>query len=134
MSTGLMSTGLMPILWRAGALALLALSAGGCQALGGGGGVMPASDVGPPPSLRSGLAPREVRTASVDPDGEPLQTNPTRRLDLPRNARADARAADSGPRRVRRDEIEGPVEGGGSAGSLSPSLSPSGGVGVGGRF
>ncbi|WP_336487670.1 hypothetical protein [Methylobacterium nigriterrae] len=129
-----MLTGLTSNLSRAGALALLAASIGGCQALGGGGGVMPASDVGPPPSLRSGLPAREVRTATVDPDGEPLQTAPTRRLDLPRNGRADARAADAGPRRIRRDEIEGTAEGGSSSGGLAPSLSPSGGVGVGGRF
>ncbi|RZM01365.1 MAG: hypothetical protein EOP68_22110, partial [Sphingomonas sp.] len=60
----------------------------GCQALGGalggGGGVMPAAEVGPPPSLRGALPGREARMANVDSDGRPLATAPTRTLDLPK--------------------------------------------------
>ncbi|MER2265606.1 hypothetical protein [Methylobacterium oxalidis] len=119
---------------RACAAALLLAALSGCQALGGGGGVMPASEVGPPPSMRSGLPNREVRTATTDADGAPLQTAPTRRLDLPKNARGEARAADAGPRRIRRDELEGGAEGGSSSGGMAPALSASGGVGLGGRF
>ncbi|GJE41441.1 hypothetical protein [Methylobacterium soli] len=120
---------------RSGLLALLATAAlGGCQAFGGGGGVMPASDLGPPPSLRGSLSNREVRTATTDPDGQPLQTAPTRRLDLPKNARGEARAAEAGPRRIQREEIEGAAAAGSSSGGLAPSLSASGGVGVGGKF
>ncbi|KAB1073521.1 hypothetical protein F6X51_11720 [Methylobacterium planeticum] len=122
-------------------LALLATAAlataalGGCQALGGGGGgVMPASDLGPPPSMRGALSNREVRTPTTDPDGNPLQTAPTRRLDLPQNSRGEARAAEAGPRRIQREEIEGAGGGSSSSGSLAPALSASGGVGVGGKF
>ena len=125
----------LSVLARSGLLALVATAAlGGCQAFGGGGGVMPASDLGPPPSLRSSLPSREVRSATTDPDGQPLQTAPTRRLDLPKNARGEARTAESGLRRIQRDEIEGAAAGGGSSGGLTPSLSASGGVGVGGKF
>ncbi|WP_245930683.1 hypothetical protein [Methylobacterium radiodurans] len=108
---------------------------GGCQALSGSGGVMPAGDVGPPPSLRSSLPNRPVRGANVDEDGRPLQTAPTRSLDLPKNARGETRAAAQAERRIRREDIEGGnAAGGTSSGSMSPALTPSGGVGMGGRF
>ncbi|MDR7038728.1 MULTISPECIES: hypothetical protein [Methylobacterium] len=119
---------------RACAVALVAAGLGGCQALGGGGGVMPATDLGPPPSMRSSLPSRELRTANVDDEGAPLQTAPTRRLDLPKNGRTDTRAADAGQRRIRRDEIEGASEGGATSGGMAPAMSASGGVGLGGRF
>ncbi|MGU3538766.1 hypothetical protein [Methylobacterium sp. A54F] len=124
----------MSLIQRAGAAALVAASLAGCQALGGSSGVMPASDVGPPPSLRSALPGRAMRTTSTDEEGQPLATRPTRQLDLPKNARGEARAADAGPRRIRRDEIEGGAEGGPNSGGLAPSLSPGGGVGLGGKF
>ena len=118
------------------AAAVLCLGAGlgGCQALGGGGGVMPAVEVGPPPSLRSGLPGREARAANVDADGRPIETAPTRRLDLPKDKRGEARASVEGPRRIRRDEIEGDTTSGGSSGGLTPGLTPGGSVGLGGKF
>ncbi|SFG36980.1 hypothetical protein [Methylobacterium gossipiicola] len=125
----------MPFFRNASATALLAAALGGCQALGGGGGVMPASDVGPPPSLR-GSVPNASgpRSTAVDPDGNPLQTAPTRRLDLPRSAGGATRSAASEERRIRREDIEGNTEGrSGSGGGMAPSLG-SGGVGVGGKF
>ena len=115
------------------AAALLAASVGGCQALGGGGGVMPESELGPPPSMRSAV-PAKTRTARAD-DEAPVATGPTRRLDLPKTVGGGARTADAGPRRIRRDEIDGAAEGGGgSSNSLSPTLTPGGGMGVGGKF
>lgn len=120
-------------------LALCAIAGlGGCQALsgalGGGGGVMPATDVGPPPSLRSSLPNSRVRTSNVDADGQPLQSAPTRRLDLPKNARGETRAAATAERRIRREEIDGDTVGGTSSGGMAPALSPGGGVGLGGKF
>ncbi len=125
----------MPFLRNASAAALFAAALTGCQALGGGGGVMPESDVGPPPSLR-GSVPNASgpRSARVDADGNQIQTTPTRRLDLPRSAGGVARASASEERRIRREDIEGNTEGrSGSGGGMTPSLG-SGGVGVGGKF
>ena len=124
----------MPFFRNASATVLLAAALGGCQALSGG-GVMPESDVGPPPSMR-GSVPNAAgpRSARVDPDGNPLQTTPTRRLDLPRSAGGATRSASSEERRIRREDIEGNSEGrSGSSGGVAPSLG-SGGVGVGGKF
>ncbi|SFL33824.1 hypothetical protein [Methylorubrum salsuginis] len=130
----------LPPIFRAAALpryaaaALLAASLGSCQAFSGGAGVMPETEIGPPPSARGTLPSRAVRTSQVDDDGAPLPSTPTRRLDLPKNVRGDARAADAGPRRIDRDEIEGAQSGGRSAsGGLSPSVG-AGGVGLGGKF
>lgn len=110
----------------------------GCQALGGAlggsGGVMPATEVGPPPSLRSGLPGREARTADVDADGRAVATAPTKRLDLPKDKRDAARASGDGSRRIRRDEIEGSSAGGSSSSAMAPALTPGGGVGLGGKF
>ena len=126
-----------PLALTAAALSLGAALAG-CQALGGalggGGGVMPAAEVGPPPSLRSALPGREARMANVDADGRPLATAPTRTLDLPRDKRNEARVANDGPRRIRRDEIDGEPTAGGSSSSMAPALTPGGGVGLGGKF
>lgn len=126
-----------PVAATAAVLALAA-SLAGCQALGGalggGGGVMPATEVGPPPSLRGGLPGREARNADVDADGRPLETAPTRRLDLPKDRRNEARAGNDGPRRIRRDEIEGESGTGSSSGGMTPALTPGGGVGLGGKF
>lgn len=120
---------------RAGAVALLAASLAGCQALGGGGGVMPASEVGPPPSLRGTMPGRDVRTTTVDPDGQPLQTEPTRRLDLPKTARGEARGGPVAERRIRRDEIEGNTDGSGSSSpGLAPAMGANGSMGMGGKF
>ena len=113
------------------ALGLAAL--GGCQALGGGGGVMPAGDIGPPPSLR-GSVPAPVARRDSDPSDAPPATAPTRRLDLPKNARGEARSEAAAERRIRREDIEGQEGGRSSSGGMSPSLTPSGGVGLGGRF
>ncbi len=120
---------------RAALLAACLAALGGCQALSGSGGVMPAGDVGPPPSLRSSMPNRPVRSANIDEDGRPLQTAPTRSLDLPKNARGEARASAQAERRIRREDIEGGnAAGGSSGGSLGPALTPGGGMGVGGRF
>lgn len=118
---------------RLGAAALLAASLGACQAFSGGGGVMPETEVGPPPSARGTVPGRTVRNAQVDEDGTPLPSTPTRRLDLPKNVRGEARAADAGPRRISRDELEGSQSGGSASGGLAPSVTP-GGVGLGGKF
>jgi hypothetical protein len=124
----------MRLLPKACAAALLAAGLGGCQALGGGGGVMPESEIGPPPSMRGAVpgASRD-RTAGVDPDGQPLQTAPTRRLDLPKSAGGQARASAAEERRIRREDIEGTSEGRSASGGISPTVG-SGGVGVGGKF
>ncbi|MCJ2006183.1 hypothetical protein ACFZ8E_22645 [Methylobacterium sp. HMF5984] len=126
-----------PLALTATALCLGAALAG-CQALGGalggGGGVMPAAEVGPPPSLRGALPGREARMANVDSDGRPLATAPTRTLDLPKDKRNDARAANDGARRIRREEIDGEPTSGGSSGGMTPSLTPGGSVGLGGKF
>jgi hypothetical protein len=121
-------------------LALGAALAGlvaGCQALGGGGGVMPATEVGLPPSLRGSLPNRETRTAAVDENGQPLQTAPTRQLALPRSAGNATRTADSGERRIRREDLDGgnaAVGGSGGSSAMGPMLSPGGSVGLGGKF
>jgi hypothetical protein len=121
-------------------LALGAALAGlvaGCQALGGGGGVMPATEVGLPPSLRGSLPNRETRTAAVDENWQPLQTAPTRQLALPRSAGNATRTADSGERRIRREDLDGgnaAVGGSGGSSAMGPMLSPGGSVGLGGKF
>lgn len=131
------SNPLRPLVRVAAVLGLGATLAG-CQAisgaLGGGGGVMPAAEVGPPPSLRSGLPGREARMSNVDADGRPLETAPTRRLDLPKDKRNEARASADGPRRIRRDEIDGENGSGSSSSGMTPSLTPGGSVGLGGKF
>lgn len=116
------------------AAALLAAALGGCQALSGSGGVMPDTEVGPPPSARADVPGRQARVRNVDADGEPLQTSPTRRLDLPTNARGEARTADSGPRRIRREEIDETAGSSRSSGGLAPQMSAGGNVGMGGKF
>ncbi|GJD56408.1 hypothetical protein [Methylobacterium dankookense] len=126
---------------RAVLLAVCLAALGGCQSvggglgqiLGGGGGVMPAGDVGPPPSLRGSVPTRTAR-ADVDPDAGPPATAPTRRLDLPKNVRGETRAEAPAERRIRREELEGSAGGGSSSGGMAPALTPSGGMGVGGRF
>ena len=121
-------------------LALGAALAGlvpGCQALGGGGGVMPATEVGLPPSLRGSLPNREPRNAAVDENGQPLQTAPTRQLAIPRSAGNATRTADSGERRIRREDLDGgnaAVGGSGGSSAMGPMLSPGGSVGLGGKF
>jgi len=128
---------------RAPALRGLALGAAlaglvaGCQALGGGGGVMPASDVGLPPSMRDALPNRQARNAAVDADGQPLQTAPTRQLAIPKTAGGTTRSADSGERRIRREDLDGgngAVGAGTSSGSMGPTMAPGGSVGLGGKF
>ncbi|MBE7245112.1 MAG: hypothetical protein INR63_09180 [Actinomycetospora chiangmaiensis] len=117
--------------------AALAGLVGGCQALGGGGGVMPDTEVGLPPSLRGALPNREARNAGVDADGRPLQTAPTKQLALPKSAGAGTRTADAGERRIRREDLDGgngAVAGSGSGGSMGPMMAPGGSVGLGGKF
>ena len=109
----------------------------GCQALGGGGGVMPDTQVGLPPSLRGALPNREAHNEGVDTEGRPLQTAPTRQLALPKSAGAGTRSADAGDRRIRREDLDGgnaAVAGAGGSGSMGPMLSPGGSVGLGGKF
>ncbi|GEP09210.1 hypothetical protein MGN01_10550 [Methylobacterium gnaphalii] len=122
-------------------MALLAVSLGGCNSglgniIGGTGGVMPETEVGPPPSLRDSIKGAPQRTSvAVDDDGNPISTAPGRPLSLPKNAKGDTRTADAGPRRIRRDEIEGADTGGrGGSNGMTPSLTPSGGIGMGGKF
>jgi hypothetical protein len=116
--------------------AALAALVGGCQALGGGGGVMPATEVGLPPSLRGSLPNREARNTAVDADGQPLQTKPTRQLDLPKSTGGATRTGDAGDRRIRREDIDGgnASTSSGSGNSMGPMLSPGGSVGLGGKF
>lgn len=120
------------------AVMLTALGAGllgGCQALGGGGGVMPVSEVGPPPSMRSAVPNRTGRSAEVDPDGVPLQTQPTRRLDLPKSAAGAPGRTAAQERRINREDLEGGSEGrSGAGGGMAPQISAGGGVGLGGKF
>lgn len=128
------SSGFAPL--RALALALAAAGAlAGCQALGGGGGgVMPASDVGLPPSMRDAVPGKPARAASVDADTPSPQAAPTRQLALPKSAGASARTADASERRIRREEIEGNDEARRSGSSIAPAMTPGGGMGVGGKF
>ncbi|GLS45238.1 hypothetical protein [Methylobacterium brachythecii] len=123
------------------AVALLAVSLGACNSglgniIGGTGGVMPETEVGPPPSMRGSIKGAPQRTAvAVDDDGNPVSTAPSRALSLPKNARGDVRSADAGPRRINRDEIEGAESGGrGGSGGMTPALTPGGGIGMGGKF
>ncbi len=107
----------------------------GCQVFGGGGGgVMPATDVGLPPSLRGTIPGREARNANVDADGQPLQAAPTKAIVLPKTAASGNRTADAGERRIRRDELEGSSDGRSIGGSVAPTLTPGGSVGLGGKF
>ena len=124
----------MPHPSRLCAAALLAASLGGCQALGGGGGVMPESELGPPPSMRGSLPNRATRSAQVDDDGAPIATRPTRSLELPKNVRGETRTADTGPRRIRREEIDGEPTAPSSSGGLAPQMGAGGSVGLGGKF
>ncbi|KQO45513.1 MULTISPECIES: hypothetical protein [unclassified Methylobacterium] len=120
---------------KACALALLAASLGGCQALSGGGGVMPESEVGPPPSMRGAVpGAQRARAAEVDPDGAPLQTAPTRRLDLPKSAGGQTRSQAEAERRIRREDIEGETTSRSSSGGLAPQMGSGGSVGLGGKF
>ncbi|GJD84111.1 hypothetical protein [Methylobacterium haplocladii] len=122
------------------AVALLAAALGGCNAiggaLGGGGGVMPESEVGPPPSMRGSIKTAPQRTAAVDEDGNAIPAAPTRQLALPKTVKGDTRSADAGPRRINREDLEGADTGGrrGSGGSMGPAMTPGGGVGLGGKF
>lgn len=127
---------------RVCAVALLAASLGGCNAIsnviGGGSGVMPESDVGLPPSMRGAVkgADAPKRAATVDDDGEPLPSAPTRQLALPKTIKSDTRSADAGPRRIDREDIEGADTGSrrSSSGGMGPAMTPGGGVGMGGKF
>ncbi|TXM98661.1 hypothetical protein FV242_28125 [Methylobacterium sp. WL64] len=115
--------------------AALASLVAGCQALGGGGGVMPETEVGLPPSLRGSLPNREARNAGVDADGQPLQTAPTKQLAIPRSAGGATQSANARERRIRREDIEGGnAAGGAGSNSMGPMLSPGGSVGLGGKF
>ncbi|KQT10053.1 hypothetical protein ASG40_10115 [Methylobacterium sp. Leaf399] len=113
---------------------LAAALLGGCQALGGGGGVMPVSEVGPPPSMRSALPDRTARAAEVDPDGVPLQTRPTRQIALPKTAAGAGGRTAAQERRINREEIDVTDETRSSSGGLAPQINPGGGVGLGGKF
>lgn len=121
------------------ALALLAgtlgSGLGACHLLGGGGGVMPESEVGLPPSMRGAVKNAPTRTAAVDDDGRPVSSDPSRQLALPKNVKGETRNAEAGPRRINREDIEGADTGrGGRGGGMAPTLTPGGGVGMGGRF
>ena len=116
------------------AVSLAAGGLAGCQALGGTTGVMPETEVGLPPSMRGTIPGRQARTASVDEEGRPLQTAPTRNIAIPKSAGAASRSADAGERRIRRDELEGSDSRSSSSGSMAPALTPGGSVGLGGKF
>lgn len=115
------------------AVALVAAALGGCQALGGGGGVMPETEIGPPPSMRGTVqAPR--RGGRADADEAQIQSAPTRRLNLPSSAGGQTRAAANEERRIRREDIEGETTSRSGSGGLAPQMSQGGGVGLGGKF
>lgn len=117
------------------AVSLAAGGLAGCQALGGTAGVMPDTDVGLPPSMRGALPGRQARTATVDEEGRPLQTAPTRSIDIPKGSGSASRSADAGERRIRREDLEGSdTRSGGSSNSMAPALTPGGSVGLGGKF
>jgi hypothetical protein len=116
------------------AACLLSGALAGCQALGGTAGVMPDTDVGLPPSMRNALPNRNVRHTGVDDEGRPLQTAPTRQIDIPKNAGVASRSASAGERQIRRDELEGSDARSGSSTSMAPALTPGGSVGLGGKF
>ncbi len=116
------------------AASLVAGALAGCQALSGTSGVMPETDVGLPPSMRGALPGREARASSVDEDGRPLQTNPTRQIAIPKTAGAASRSADTGDRRINRDELAGGGGSGGGGSSMAPALTAGGNVGLGGKF
>jgi hypothetical protein len=122
----------MPALVLAASLVAGALA--GCQALGGTAGVMPETDVGLPPSMKGALPGREARSASVDDDGRPLQTRPTRQIAVPKTAGAASRSGEQAERRISRDELEGSGGSRSSSGSMSPALTAGGNVGLGGKF
>lgn len=121
----------MSVLSRACLVAAVAALAGGCisNPLGQTGGVLPAGDVGPPPSLRGDV---KVPGRSSG-DLAQAATEPTRRLNVPA-ARGGGDTLSAPSRRIRREEIEG--EGGSSGGgsSLSPTIGSGGSVGLGGKF
>ncbi|MCF4124427.1 hypothetical protein [Methylobacterium sp. SyP6R] len=122
----------MSVLSRACLVVAVAALAGGCiqNPLGQVGGVLPAGDVGPPPSLRGDVK----LPARSSGDLAQAATEPTRRLNVPSSTRGgDTLTAQ--PRRIRREDIEG--EGGPSGsngGSLSPTMGSGGSVGLGGKF
>ncbi|ACL56284.1 hypothetical protein [Methylobacterium nodulans] len=111
---------------------------GGCinNPLGQTGGVLPANDIGPPPSMRGELraAARSAAPADADPD-QVVATAPTRRLDVPTTTRAGRGAGgDVQPRRIRREDLEDYSPSSGGSGGLTPAIGSGGSVGVGGRF
>lgn len=121
----------MSVLSRACLVAAVAALAGGCiqNPLGQVGGVLPAGDVGPPPSLRGDVK----LPARSSGDLAQAATEPTRRLNVPSNTRgSDTLSAP--PRRIRREEIEGESGPSGASGGLSPTMGSGGSVGLGGKF
>ncbi|AWB21497.1 hypothetical protein DA075_11700 [Methylobacterium currus] len=123
----------MSVLSRACLVAAVAALAGGCisNPLGQVGGVLPAGDVGPPPSLRGDVK----LPARSSGDLAQAATEPTRRLNVPTNSRASGDTLSAPSRRIRREEIEGEGGAGGSGGSsLSPTIGSGGSVGLGGKF
>ncbi|GJE02082.1 hypothetical protein [Methylobacterium isbiliense] len=131
----------MSILTKARLRGCLVLAAttlvAGCitNPLGQTGGVLPASDVGPPPSARADLrAPARSATPSqVDPE-RVMPTQPTRRLDVPTTTRGSGTASAETTRRIRREDLEDAGQGKASgSGGLTPRMTP-GGVGLGGSF
>ncbi|KMO13464.1 hypothetical protein [Methylobacterium platani] len=122
----------MSVLSRACLVVAVAALAGGCinNPLGQVGGVLPAGDVGPPPSLRGDVK----LPARSNGDLAQAATEPTRRLNVPSSTRGSDTLS-AAPRRIRRDEIEGEGGPSGSGGSsLSPSIGSGGSVGLGGKF
>lgn len=122
----------LPALALAASLASAGLA--GCQALSGTSGVMPETEVGLPPSMRDTIPNRRANTANVDEDGKPMATRPTRNLDVPRSAGATTRSADTGERRIRREDLEGSDTRSGGSNSMAPGITPGGSVGLGGKF
>jgi hypothetical protein len=124
-------------------LAALAACAGlsGCLAgLGRPEGVLPAGDLAPPPPIAGTAAGRSIaaktRSDSPPPAAAPA-ARPSRSLSVPTNVRGAGAISAPSERRIRREDLEDDGSGGssrGGGGSLGPTLSPSGSVGVGGRF
>ncbi|TGE02388.1 hypothetical protein [Methylobacterium nonmethylotrophicum] len=123
----------MSVLSRACLVVAVAALAGGCiqNPLGQVGGVLPAGEVGPPPSLRGDVK----APARSSGDLAQATTEPTRRLNVPTNSRAGSDTLSAPPRRIRREDIEGEGGSSGSGGSsLSPTIGSGGSVGLGGKF
>lgn len=100
-------------------------------------GVLPAGEVAPPPPLAGTAAGRSLaaKTRSDELPAPAPAARSSRALSVPTNVRGAGAISAPSERRIRREDLEddGSAPSGGGS-NLSPSISPSGSVGVGGRF